>query len=62
MQLNTGSTLQGGKYRIIKSLGQGGFGITYLAEQVMMERKVCISYYWPIVWSDWSHFYSCRKE
>lgn len=42
MHLKTGSTLQGGKYRIIKSLGQGGFGITYLAEQVMMERKVCI--------------------
>ena len=41
-ELKSGTLLQGGKYRIIKTLGQGGFGITYLAEQVMMERKVCI--------------------
>ena len=42
MQLRQGSLLQGGKYRIEKVLGQGGFGITYLAEQSMLERKVCI--------------------
>ena len=42
MQLNSGYLLQGGKYKIIKPLGQGGFGITYLAEQTLMERKVCI--------------------
>lgn len=35
-------TLQGGKYRIIKKLGQGGFGITYLAENTMLEGKVAI--------------------
>lgn len=29
--LQTGNTLQGGKYRIEKVLGQGSFGITYLA-------------------------------
>lgn len=40
--LRVGCVLQGGKYRIIRLLGQGGFGITYLAEQVLMERKVCI--------------------
>ncbi len=37
-----GQFLQNGKYRIIRMLGQGGFGITYLAEQTMMERKVCV--------------------
>lgn len=42
MQLLTGALLQGGKYKIEQVLGQGGFGITYLAEQPMLERKVCI--------------------
>ena len=41
-QLSAGSTLQGGKYRIEKVLGQGGFGITYEAEQVSLHRKVAI--------------------
>ena len=36
------STLQGGKYRIIEKLGQGGFGITYLAENTLLEGKVAI--------------------
>ena len=40
--LRVNSTLQGGKYRIIKKLGQGGFGITYLAENTMLEGKVAI--------------------
>ena len=34
--------LQGRKYRIEKVLGQGGFGITYLATQELLDRKVCI--------------------
>ncbi len=41
-QLKVGSTLQGDKYRIEKVLGQGGFGITYLAYQELLDRKVCI--------------------
>lgn len=40
--LNNGSSLQGGKYVIEKVLGQGGFGITYLANQPMLDRKVAI--------------------
>lgn len=47
MKLGDGTLLQGGRYRIIKSIGQGGFGITYLAEQTMAKRKVCIKEFFP---------------
>lgn len=42
MQLQSGALLQGGKYKIEHVLGQGGFGITYLATQELLDRKVCI--------------------
>ena len=42
MQLKEGTLLQNGEYKIIKVLGQGGFGITYLAEQTSLRRKVAI--------------------
>ena len=47
MKLKPGTLLQGGRYRIIDSLGQGGFGITYRAEQVMAHRTVCIKEFFP---------------
>lgn len=40
--LKTNAVLQNGKYRIEGVLGQGGFGITYLATQVALNRKVTI--------------------
>lgn len=40
--LHTGDSLQGGKYRIQKVLGQGGFGITYLAIQSGLDRQVAV--------------------
>ena len=42
MNLKQGTILQGGKYRIERELGHGGFGITYLATQVGLNRKVAI--------------------
>ena len=41
-QLKIGASLQGGKYKIEKVLGQGGFGITYQATQELFDRKVCV--------------------
>lgn len=46
-ELLCGALLQGGRYKIIKTLGRGGFGITYLAEQSMMKRNVCIKEFFP---------------
>ncbi len=40
--LQPNTTLQGGKYKIERVLGQGGFGITYLAVQTSLQRKVAI--------------------
>lgn len=42
MQLQSGTLLQEGKYKIEKTLGQGGFGITYLGTQVGLNRLVAI--------------------
>ena len=40
--LQPNTTLQGGKYRIERVLGQGGFGITYLATHLSLQRQVAI--------------------
>lgn len=42
MQLKTGTALKGGEFVIEKVLGQGGFGITYLAVQAGLNRKVAV--------------------
>ena len=36
-----------GRYRVCRSLGQGGFGITYLAEDELLGQKIVIKEYFP---------------
>ena len=47
MELRSGTYLQGDKYRIERTLGRGGFGITYLAIHELLDRKVCIKEFFP---------------
>lgn len=42
MHLSPGATLQNGKYKLTSILGHGGFGITYLAVQKGLDRKVAV--------------------
>ncbi len=42
MRLPIGTLLHSGTYRIVSVLGQGSFGITYLAEHVNLGKKVAI--------------------
>lgn len=45
--LSLDSTLQNGKYVIKSVLGQGGFGITYLAHHTVLEKDVAIKEFFP---------------
>ena len=47
MQLKENAILQSGKYRIIRVLGQGGFGITYLAQNTYLDKLVAIKEFFP---------------
>ena len=47
MSLQPGVKLRRDEYRIISELGYGGFGITYLAENIMLEKRVAIKEFFP---------------
>ena len=36
------------RYRLIRILGQGGFGVTYIAEDETLGQKVVIKEYFPV--------------
>ena len=39
-----------GEYEIVRELGFGGFGITYLARDRVLERLVAVKEYFPVEW------------
>ena len=43
--LRPGTTLSNGKYVIQSKIGEGGFGITYIAAHSILNRKLCIKEY-----------------
>lgn len=45
--LRPNATLRGGTYRIDRVLGQGGFGITYLATDLSLDKPVAIKEFFP---------------
>ena len=42
LNLPSGTLLQKGKYKIVRLIGSGGFGCTYEAEHVMLEKRMAI--------------------
>lgn len=50
--LSAGCLLEHGYYRIDKVLGQGGFGITYLATDLNLQRQVAIKEFFPKAFCD----------
>ncbi|MCD8292131.1 MAG: hypothetical protein LUC91_11620 [Prevotella sp.] len=45
--LNNGTLLQGGKYKIVRFIGSGGFGCTYEAEHVLLGKRMAIKEFFP---------------
>ena len=50
--LKSGTMLRNGTYRIERILGQGGFGITYFATDLSLERCVAIKEFFPREYCD----------
>lgn len=42
MNLPVNTLLQGGKYKIVRFIGSGGFGCTYEAEHVLLQHRVAV--------------------
>lgn len=47
INLTEGSSLQGGKYRVIRMLGRGGFGITYQVFHTLLNKVYALKEFFP---------------
>lgn len=47
MPLRNGTTLSGGKYRIVRYISHGGFGCTYEGVHVLLGHRVAIKEFFP---------------
>ena len=47
MVLPNNTLLQGGRYKIVRHIDGGGFGVTYEAEHVMLHKKIAIKEFFP---------------
>lgn len=45
-------TILAGRYRIAGCIGIGGFGITYLCEDILLQRNVAVKEYFPGEWAE----------
>lgn len=50
------------KYRILDCIGIGGFGITYLCKDIVLDRYVAIKEYFPAEWAERDESYVAVKE
>lgn len=55
-------TLLGGQYRILGPIGIGGFGITYLCEDILLQRNVAVKEYFPAEWAERDGTYVAVKS
>jgi TPR repeat protein/serine/threonine protein kinase len=55
-------TILDGSYRIVRTIGAGGFGITYAAEDVHLATQVAIKEYYPVEFGDRDKTMSVRPK
>lgn len=60
-ELRKNSFLQN-RYRVIRCIGIGGFGITYLCEDIFLHRYVAIKEYFPSQWAEREEEYVVVKK
>lgn len=56
-QLPAGTILNG-RYEIIRTLGEGGFGITYMGHNIVLDIPVAIKEYYPYGYANRSATYN----